>query len=236
MPSSCAGSPLGHSPHGSRWRVRTGRIRPVGALRRYLRGIALTGDNIVGGSLRLLFAFSAGLLLSRVFRPVAVRGAFWIGKSGNRRRSGRAAHRRKRTFVDERALRRLLRHRALPAHRLYRRLGPDDRPADRPPLQISGGHLLPALHGALPLHLPLLRMGEKRRAHFRAVAARRGGTRRRVGAAGLSVSETLRRTGTEAPHPTVPAHTQVAARPQSPMPEPIEGKRSHWRYSPSTSS
>ena len=47
----------------------------MGALRRY----ALTGDNIVGGSLRLLFAFSAGLLLSRVFRPVAVRGAFWIG-------------------------------------------------------------------------------------------------------------------------------------------------------------
>ena len=42
-------------------------------------GFALTGDNIVGGSLRLLFAFSAGLLLSRVFRPVAVRGAFWIG-------------------------------------------------------------------------------------------------------------------------------------------------------------
>ena len=188
-------------------------------------GFALTGDNIVGGSLRLLFAFSAGLLLSRVFRPVAVRGAFWIG--------GLAIVA---AFVDERALRRLLRHRALPAHRLYRRLGPDDRPADRPPLQISGGHLLPALHGALPLHLPLLRMGEKRRAHLRAVAARRGGTRRRVGAAGLSVSETLRRTGTEAPHPTVPAHTQVAARPQSPMPEPIEGKRSHWRYSPSTSS
>ena len=42
-------------------------------------GFALTGDNIVGGSLRLLFAFSAGRLLSRVFRPVAVRGAFWIG-------------------------------------------------------------------------------------------------------------------------------------------------------------
>ena len=42
-------------------------------------GFALTGDNIVGGSLRLLFAFPAGLLLSRVFRPVRVRGAFWIG-------------------------------------------------------------------------------------------------------------------------------------------------------------
>ena len=42
-------------------------------------GFSLTGENIVGGSLRLLFAFPAGLLLSRVFRPVWVRGAFWIG-------------------------------------------------------------------------------------------------------------------------------------------------------------
>lgn len=42
-------------------------------------GFALTEENIVGGSLRLLFAFSAGLLLSRVFKPVKVRGAFWIG-------------------------------------------------------------------------------------------------------------------------------------------------------------
>ena len=42
-------------------------------------GFSLTGETIVGGSLRLLFAFPAGLLLSRVFRPVRVRGAFWIG-------------------------------------------------------------------------------------------------------------------------------------------------------------
>lgn len=42
-------------------------------------GFSLTGENIVGGSLRLLFAFPAGLLFSRVFRPVRVRGAFWIG-------------------------------------------------------------------------------------------------------------------------------------------------------------
>lgn len=42
-------------------------------------GFALTEENIVGGSLRLLFAFSAGLLLSRVFKPIKVRGAFWIG-------------------------------------------------------------------------------------------------------------------------------------------------------------
>ena len=36
-------------------------------------------ENIIGGSLRLLFSFPAGLLLSRVFKPVKVRGAFWIG-------------------------------------------------------------------------------------------------------------------------------------------------------------
>ena len=41
-------------------------------------GFAMDGDNMLGGSLRLLFAFSAGLLLSRVFRPVHIRGAFWI--------------------------------------------------------------------------------------------------------------------------------------------------------------
>ena len=42
-------------------------------------GFALTDENIVGGSLRLLFAFPAGLLLSRIFKPRNVRGAFWIG-------------------------------------------------------------------------------------------------------------------------------------------------------------
>lgn len=42
-------------------------------------GFAMTGADMTGGSLRLLFSFSAGLLLSRVFKPVKVRGAFWIG-------------------------------------------------------------------------------------------------------------------------------------------------------------
>lgn len=42
-------------------------------------GFALTEENIVGGSLRLLFAFPAGLLLARTFKPRNVRGAFWIG-------------------------------------------------------------------------------------------------------------------------------------------------------------
>jgi len=40
-------------------------------------GYSLTGTEVTGGSLRLLFSFSAGLLLSRVFKPVRVRGAFW---------------------------------------------------------------------------------------------------------------------------------------------------------------
>lgn len=41
-------------------------------------GFSLTGENILGGSLRLLFSFSAGLLLSRIFKPIHIRGAFWI--------------------------------------------------------------------------------------------------------------------------------------------------------------
>lgn len=41
-------------------------------------GWSLLDHNLPGGLLRLSFSFSAGLLLSRRFRPVAVRGAFWI--------------------------------------------------------------------------------------------------------------------------------------------------------------
>ncbi|UBD63501.1 acyltransferase [Bacteroides salyersiae] len=37
------------------------------------------GDyNLIGGFLRLLFSFSIGLLMSRVFKPVKIKGAFWI--------------------------------------------------------------------------------------------------------------------------------------------------------------
>lgn len=42
-------------------------------------GYAMTGENIVGGFLRLLFSFSAGLLMSRLFNPVRIKSAFWIG-------------------------------------------------------------------------------------------------------------------------------------------------------------
>lgn len=41
-------------------------------------GFSLDGDNILGGSLRLLFSFTGGLLLSRIFKPTFIRGAFWI--------------------------------------------------------------------------------------------------------------------------------------------------------------
>jgi peptidoglycan/LPS O-acetylase OafA/YrhL len=40
-------------------------------------GWTLADYNLLGGFLRLLFAFSAGLLLSRVFKPVHITGAFW---------------------------------------------------------------------------------------------------------------------------------------------------------------
>lgn len=41
-------------------------------------GWTLEGVNFPGGLLRLFFPFSAGLLISRVFRPVRLRGAFWL--------------------------------------------------------------------------------------------------------------------------------------------------------------
>ena len=42
-------------------------------------GYSMDANNMLGGSLRLMFAFPAGLLLSRVFKPIKVRGTFWIG-------------------------------------------------------------------------------------------------------------------------------------------------------------
>ena len=41
-------------------------------------GYSLTGTEFTGGFLRLLFSFSAGLLLSRIFKPANIKGAFWI--------------------------------------------------------------------------------------------------------------------------------------------------------------
>ena len=41
-------------------------------------GFSLTGIEFTGGFLRLLFSFSAGLLLTRIFKPAKVKGAFWI--------------------------------------------------------------------------------------------------------------------------------------------------------------
>lgn len=41
-------------------------------------GWTLAGYNLPGGFLRMLFAFSVGLLMSRNFKPRHVRGAFWI--------------------------------------------------------------------------------------------------------------------------------------------------------------
>ena len=51
-------------------------FRPEGDL---CVGFSMTPMGMVGGSLRLLFAFPAGLLLSRIFKPIKVKGAFWIG-------------------------------------------------------------------------------------------------------------------------------------------------------------
>lgn len=41
-------------------------------------GFQLTGIEFTGGFFRLLFSFSAGLLLTRVFKPINIKGAFWL--------------------------------------------------------------------------------------------------------------------------------------------------------------
>jgi len=41
-------------------------------------GFSLTGIEFAGGFFRLLFSFSAGLFLSRIFKPANIKGAFWI--------------------------------------------------------------------------------------------------------------------------------------------------------------
>lgn len=41
-------------------------------------GWSLTPINFLGGSLRMLFPFTMGLLLSRKFKPTKIKGAFWI--------------------------------------------------------------------------------------------------------------------------------------------------------------
>lgn len=41
-------------------------------------GWSMSDYNLLGGFLRLSFAFSAGLLMSRNFKPIKIKGAFWI--------------------------------------------------------------------------------------------------------------------------------------------------------------
>ena len=41
-------------------------------------GWSLSENNLLGGLLRLLFSFSLGLLMSRKFKPIRIKGAFWI--------------------------------------------------------------------------------------------------------------------------------------------------------------
>ena len=45
-------------------------------------GWSMIDYNLLGGFLRVAFSMSAGLLLSRVFKPMRIRGAFWLCSAG----------------------------------------------------------------------------------------------------------------------------------------------------------
>ncbi|QCX52576.1 acyltransferase [Elizabethkingia sp. JS20170427COW] len=44
-------------------------------------GWSFLGHNFLGGSLRLMFSFSAGMLISRIYKPFTVKGIFWIASA-----------------------------------------------------------------------------------------------------------------------------------------------------------
>jgi peptidoglycan/LPS O-acetylase OafA/YrhL len=50
----------------------------LGPLGDICAGFSLTGTEFTAGSLRLLFSFTAGLFLSRIFKSLQIKGAFWI--------------------------------------------------------------------------------------------------------------------------------------------------------------
>ncbi|APU98077.1 acyltransferase [Sphingobacterium siyangense] len=50
----------------------------LGPLGDICAGFSLTGTEFTAGSLRLLFSFTAGLFLSRIFKSLKIKGAFWI--------------------------------------------------------------------------------------------------------------------------------------------------------------
>ena len=178
---------------GAARRLRVGGVRRLGAPRRHLRRVR----HGRGQHARRLSAPAVRLLgRTAAFTCVQARadsGRVLDLRPGDRDAAVRAAHRGKRTFVDERAVRYPVRRSPLSAARLSRGFGKDDGPGDDPGLQISGGHFLPAVHGALPFHLPLLRLGQERKPHLHGVPARRPGARRGICDIGLSLSETLRR-------------------------------------------
>lgn len=44
-------------------------------------GWSILDNNLLGGSLRIMFSFSAGMLVSRIFKPSKIKGAFWIASA-----------------------------------------------------------------------------------------------------------------------------------------------------------
>ena len=118
-------------------------------------GWTLDGMNFLGGLLRMLFPFSLGMLLARKFRPVKVRGAFWIcsavllvlffvpyieGKAGG--------------II-------YLHLPRLPRPGMAGRVGQDHGPSLHAGMQVLGRHLFPALCRALSGDVPLLLLADR---------------------------------------------------------------------------
>ena len=101
-----------------------------------------------GGFSRLVFSFSAGLLIQRCFKPRHIKGAFWLVHGKFHRAVGVQC-----------LIRHSVHHFLLPRDSMARSLRHHYRPYVHPPLQLTGKHILPRLHSALPGNVSVLCLG-----------------------------------------------------------------------------
>ena len=151
----------------------------------------MTGTEWTGGSLRLLYSFSAGLLLFRLFKPFNIKGSFWLcGISlaillAMPRLGGEDA------FWMNSLYETVCFAVFFPLILLFGASGKITDPYTDKICRFLGRISYPPVHGALPLHLPVLCVGEKRRPFLLGITPRSIGRHHRKHPAGMAVPEVL---------------------------------------------
>ena len=157
-------------------------------------GWTLDGANFLGGLLRMLFPFTLGMLLSRHFKPVKIKGAFWICTAVLlvARTVLRSLYRRKRGHLPERSVRSVLHLPRVPAAGVAGRFRKDYRQTFHPDMPVCRRHLLSALCRPLPRDVPVLLLADRTQILYVRRSVAHGSHRLcRQHLAGLALPETL---------------------------------------------